>query len=115
MLRHLYPLTQVRDCHKARPAGLDLRLSQHRSLRTVAERRPRRLRDHECLLGAIEFRAASTQRRTAMAPMGRYLARYSRDIVPWHTAPSLSHKEYRAQSRSVVVLFAETEPDKRSC
>jgi len=37
------------------------------------------------------------------------------DIVPWHTAPSLSCKEYRAESRSVVVLFAETEPDKRSC
>ena len=37
------------------------------------------------------------------------------DIVPWHTAPPLSCKEYRVESRSVVVLFAETEPDKRSC
>jgi isoamylase len=32
------------------------------------------------------------------------------DIVPWCTAPSLSCKEYRVDSRSVVVLFAETEP-----
>jgi isoamylase len=31
------------------------------------------------------------------------------DIVPWRTATSLSSKEYRAESRSVVVLFAETE------
>jgi isoamylase len=31
------------------------------------------------------------------------------DIVPWHTAPPLSCKEYRAESRSVVVLLAETE------
>ena len=30
------------------------------------------------------------------------------DIVPWRTAPSLSSKEYRAESRSVVVLLAET-------
>jgi len=37
------------------------------------------------------------------------------DIVPWRTAPSLSCKEYRAESRSVVVLLAETDPDKRSC
>jgi len=37
------------------------------------------------------------------------------DIVPWRTAPALSCEEYRAGSRSVVVLFAETEPDKRSC
>jgi isoamylase len=31
------------------------------------------------------------------------------DIVPWHTAPSLSCKEYRVESRSVVVLLAEAE------
>jgi hypothetical protein len=32
------------------------------------------------------------------------------DIVPWNTAPSLSCDEYRVESRSVVVLFAEAEP-----
>jgi isoamylase len=32
------------------------------------------------------------------------------DIVPWNTAPCVSCKEYRAESRSVVVLFAEAEP-----
>lgn len=36
------------------------------------------------------------------------------DIVPWQTAPSLSCKQYRVESRSVVVLFTETEPDRRS-
>jgi glycogen operon protein len=34
------------------------------------------------------------------------------DIVPWHIAPSISYGEYRAEPRSVVLLFAETEPDK---
>jgi len=29
------------------------------------------------------------------------------DIVAWHTAPSLSRNEYRVESRSVVVLFAD--------
>ncbi len=37
------------------------------------------------------------------------------DIVPWHTAPSLSCNEYRVEPRSVVVLFAEAEPDRPSC
>jgi glycogen operon protein len=37
------------------------------------------------------------------------------DIVPWQTAPSLSCKQYRVESRSVVVLFAEVGADKGSC
>ncbi len=36
------------------------------------------------------------------------------DIVPWQTAPSLSCKQYRVDSRSVVVLFAETRIDSKS-
>ena len=29
------------------------------------------------------------------------------DIVPWQTAPSLAEHTYRAEARSVVVLFAD--------
>ena len=29
------------------------------------------------------------------------------DIVPWRTAPSISGSTYRAEPRSVVVLFAD--------
>ena len=36
------------------------------------------------------------------------------DIVPWQAAPSFSHRQYRVESRSVVVLFAEISADKRS-
>jgi len=36
------------------------------------------------------------------------------DIVPWQTGLLLSCNEYRVEPRSVVVLFAETEPDRRS-
>jgi len=34
------------------------------------------------------------------------------DIVPWQTAPSLPGHTYRAEARSVVVLFARVEPGK---
>lgn len=36
------------------------------------------------------------------------------DIVPWHTAPSLSRNEYRVESRSVVVLFADGDPSSQT-
>jgi len=36
------------------------------------------------------------------------------DIVPWQTAPSVSHKQYRVGARSVVVLIAEVRADKGS-
>jgi isoamylase len=36
------------------------------------------------------------------------------DIVEWERAPSVSGHRYRAQSRSVVVLFAGFEPGRRS-
>lgn len=36
------------------------------------------------------------------------------DIVPWQTAPSLSCNQYRVESRSVVVLFAEVGAGNRS-
>jgi isoamylase len=36
------------------------------------------------------------------------------DIVEWERAPSVSGHRYRAQSRSVVVLFAGLEPGRRS-